>query len=65
MSIAAIVIGRNEGARLIGCLDALKGWAPSFTSTAARPTGRLRPRGCGGAGCGAGYGAAVHRRPRA
>ena len=25
MSIAAVVIGRNEGARLIACLDALQG----------------------------------------
>lgn len=28
MSIAAIVIGRNEGARLIACLDALNGVSP-------------------------------------
>jgi len=28
MSIAAIVIGRNEGARLIACLDALRGVSP-------------------------------------
>ncbi|QUJ75224.1 glycosyltransferase [Sulfitobacter albidus] len=28
MSVAAIVIGRNEGARLIACLDALRGVAP-------------------------------------
>lgn len=28
MSIAGIVIGRNEGARLIACLDALKGVSP-------------------------------------
>ena len=28
MTIAAIVIGRNEGARLIACLDALKGVSP-------------------------------------
>ncbi len=28
MSVAAIVIGRNEGARLIACLDALEGVAP-------------------------------------
>ncbi|WP_299024018.1 glycosyltransferase [uncultured Sulfitobacter sp.] len=28
MSVAAIVIGRNEGARLIACLDALQGVSP-------------------------------------
>ncbi len=28
MTVAGIVIGRNEGARLIACLDALEGVAP-------------------------------------
>ena len=49
MRIAAIVIGRNEGARLIACLDALKGVSPLIYVDSGSTDGSVEAAGLRGA----------------